>query len=462
MLPSLFASGVAIGLLMIYRVQLGGDAIDLLARGWLLTVKGVWAPLGNSASGGGYVPGGLTALLVGLPLKVWMDYRAPIVLILICHVVAYLILDRLIGEILGQRARLVFAIVYWLNPWRVYQSAWLDNTNYVFVTGAIHLWACYRQRLRPSLVHSALLVAAVGLSAQLHLNALVLVFAAVLLWLRGYWKPHWVGIGLGTLITFGTLVPFFRLALAHPEVIPINRDPLGLSLLRLSPVLKGIVYWFRYASLYGSWESMLVFDFTKSVAASFAAGLSGVFYVLGRGAGTLTLLIPLAANAWLWRRRRKQRNSRSGNRMAGRPWLREYALWCLVGCILANAASPAPAMWWHNLIALHAAVLPVVLWTLAMLRTRRGPWVRRGMAAYVVLTVVLLLGMAFGSEQFMHGPRNPPPSIPAVYHGMQSDLELTDFTREQWPRPDGFFYQEYLRPLEFQSSGDALEPSALP
>jgi hypothetical protein len=107
-------------------------------------------------------------------------------------------------------------------------------------------------------------------------------------------------------------------------------------------------------------------------------------------------------------------------------------------------------MWWHNLIVLHAAVLPVVLWTMAIWRTRRAPVVRRGLAAYAALSVVLLLGMAFGGEQFMHGPRKPGPRLPGVYHGIQSDLGLTEFDRAHWPRKDGFFYQTYMQPLEFR------------
>jgi hypothetical protein len=92
---------------MLARTQVGGDAIGLLSRGWLLAAKGIWVPFGNpvASSAGGYVPGGLTALLVGLPLELWMDPRAPVALILIFHLAAYWMLDRVVGEALGGRAR---------------------------------------------------------------------------------------------------------------------------------------------------------------------------------------------------------------------------------------------------------------------------------------------------------------------------------------------------------------------
>jgi len=50
LLPVLFATGLAIAMLMTWRMHVGIDALDLLTRGWLLTVKGVWVPLGNEAA----------------------------------------------------------------------------------------------------------------------------------------------------------------------------------------------------------------------------------------------------------------------------------------------------------------------------------------------------------------------------------------------------------------------------
>jgi hypothetical protein len=54
----------------------------------------VLIPFGNPLSTGGHEPGALTSLLVGLPLLVWRDYRAPVVAIVLGHVLAYFLLDR--------------------------------------------------------------------------------------------------------------------------------------------------------------------------------------------------------------------------------------------------------------------------------------------------------------------------------------------------------------------------------
>ena len=61
-------SASRLSLLLALRSQVGGDQLNLLARGWLLVARGEWVPYGNPSSSGGAVPGGMTALLVAAPL----------------------------------------------------------------------------------------------------------------------------------------------------------------------------------------------------------------------------------------------------------------------------------------------------------------------------------------------------------------------------------------------------------
>jgi hypothetical protein len=459
LLPALFASGLAIAMLMTWRMRVGIDALDLLTRGWLLTVKGVWVPLGNEAAPGGYVPGGLTALLVGGPLALWMDPRAPVVLVLCCHVVAYALLDRVVGEALGRRARVLFAVFYWLNPWQLFQAAWLDNTNYGFLSGAVHLWACYRQRLRGRFLHSAVLVAAVGLTGQLHLHAMLLVFAAVLLWLRGYWKPHWGGVAAGSALAIASLIPFLLEAWRHPEVIPGGEDPFLRGLVTVWPVVKGVLYWLRYASLHFS-SSMRVFDFTPSLGATADALLSPFYFVLGNVVGGASVVLPVLANAWVWRRFRTVRRGLPGVAPSRRDWMRGYAVWLFVACLVANATSPTEVMYWHNLIAFHAAVLPMVLWVEAMSRTRRAALVRRAVVAHLSLSLVFLLGMSVGADVFREGGRHAVAFTPHTDHELLHDLGLDAHpNRRPWPRQEGYFYRVYASPYELPADSAAGAPT---
>src|ERR1700694_3092722 len=97
-LCALFALGVALAVLMVIRSQVGGDQLNLLARGWLLAARGQFIPYGNPMSTGGKAPGAMTTLLVALPLAVWRDHRAATALVVLCHLLAYLLLDRVLRQ----------------------------------------------------------------------------------------------------------------------------------------------------------------------------------------------------------------------------------------------------------------------------------------------------------------------------------------------------------------------------
>jgi len=454
----LFALGLAIALLMIYRSQVAGDALALLTKGYLFAEWRVWVPIGNPAatSTGGFVPGGFTALVVGLPLKLWMDHRAPTLLILLGHVIAYVLMDRVVAETLGSRARIVLVVVYWLNPWRLYQSAWLDNSNYVFLTGAVHAWACFRQRSKPSWFYSALLVAAVGLTAQLHLSAVILVIATVLLWWRGYSKPHWPGVTLGVLVTVVSLIPWFIEVIREPEIVPGIGGTMGDSLLQVWPVIKGSAYWLRYASLYTT-HGMNVYDFTPAFGAVADRLLAPLFTNLGLGFLTLTLIPVLVANVRCFREHRRSADDRTGQ-----AWIRGYAVWILAATIISNALSPSSPMWWHNLIILHAAVLPMVLWFDAVLSGSRASLARRGLTAWAVLSVLLLLGMAFGSEQYRHGGREAWGWTLPRHDRVVEDLNLKrygitiDPKQGKYPINNRYLYETYVVPFELPPPSPGL------
>lgn len=165
---SLVGLGAAISLVMVARSQVGGDQLNLLARGWLLAERGEWVQFGMPTSAGGLAPGGLTSLVVGVPLLLWQDFRAPTLLLWLSHLVALLVLDRSLGRALGRHGRLLLAVLFWLSPWQLYFSAHLWNANYMFFCGAVHLATAYASRLKPSFSASLIHVATLGFAFQLH------------------------------------------------------------------------------------------------------------------------------------------------------------------------------------------------------------------------------------------------------------------------------------------------------
>lgn len=399
----LFALGLVLSGLLVARGQVGGDQLNLLARGWLLAAEGRFVPHGNPLSSGGNAPGGITSLLVGLPLFLWRDYRAPAVLIFLCHVAAFLVLDRSLRRVLGPVERAAFAVLFWLNPWRAYFSGFVWNPNYLFLFGAVHLATVQAQRERARFWTSVVHGAGLMLALQIHPSALLLGVASLLLWLRGYFRPHWWGGIAGALLGAVPLLPWFLEASQNPAITDAEKGFLGRGLVYVFPLLRGVLYWLRYPSLAVSGKTAR-FDFSAVLGepdAWLGPGLQGIVNVVL----PITLLVPLLANLWLWRKRRRQlRRLPAG--ASGREWLRGYVAWCFVAALAVFALSPTTLMMWQGLVLLHAAVLAPVLWLGVLARTRRAGQVRAGLRVYAAAEAALLLALAFGSPHYRCGGRS--------------------------------------------------------
>jgi len=425
-----FAAGLLLAALMVARSQVGGDQLNLLARGWLLAVRRQMVWFGNPLSTGGKAPGGITSLLVGLPLLLWRDHRAATAAVALCHLAAFLVLDRTLARIVSPWERLPFAILYWLSPWQLYFGTFLWNPNYLFLGGAVHLATAWRLRRAPELTASLLHMATLVLAMQIHPSFLLLAAASALLWWRGYLHPHAGGAALGAALGALPLVPWAREVIAHPALLAeAHKGFPGRGLLFSLP--RGILYWLRYSSLSLAGRSGQ-FDFTEAFGAAADRRLSPFFRVLTEGLGPATVALPLLANLWLWRRWRRRVRQHEGpaaappgpargrvnlasrlERLArllrlprlpatasDRAWLQGYVVLTFVAAAVVYAVSPTTMMYWQGLCLFHAAVLPLTLYAGLLLRTRHAARVLAGAAAYAVLEIVLALGIAFGTPDY--------------------------------------------------------------
>jgi hypothetical protein len=437
-----FAAGLLLTALMVVRSQVGGDQLNLLARGWLLATRRQMIWFGNPLSTGGKAPGGITSLLVGLPLLLWRDHRAATAAVALCHLAAFLVLDRTLARIVTPRERLVFVILYWLSPWQLYFGTFLWNPNYLFLGGAVHLATAWRLRHAPAFTASLLHAATLVLAMQIHPSFLLLAAASALLWWRGYLRPHAAGAALGAALGALPLLPWAWQVMTHPVLLAeVHRGFPGRGLVFSLP--RGILYWLRYSSLSLAGRSGL-FDFTEAFGAAADHRLSPFFRALTEGVGPATVVLPLLANLWLWRCWRRWRRWRwrarcleerhevqaaparpAAARPAGawpagaqarlarllrlprlpatasdRSWLQGYVVLTFLAAAAVYAVSPTTMMYWQGLCLFHAAVLPLTLYAGLLLRTRHAARVLAGAAAYVVVELSLALGIAFGTPDF--------------------------------------------------------------
>jgi hypothetical protein len=247
---ALLLTGVIIQAWLGSRGGIGGDQYVLFDLGLDYLEEGRLSAVGKGMSGGGFIPGSLLQLLIGVPFSVWRDYRSPVVLIGLFHLLAAVVSTLAVRRAAGPRAALFFLTLWWLSPWRLYHSGILWEPAYVVLPAALHLAACWGLRERAGALWTALLVGTLVLTFQLHGSFLFLVVLTGVLFLRKVIRLQWKGGLLGAAVGGVTLIPtmaaFFAGTLPSPA--PSNSF-IGYGLVTVAPLIKSFVYWFRLGSL---------------------------------------------------------------------------------------------------------------------------------------------------------------------------------------------------------------------
>jgi len=415
-----FLVGLGLSMLLWLRSQVAGDQLNMLARGWLLIAEGQWISFGLPTSAGGKAPGGFTGVLVGLPLLIWQHHRAPTLIILAGNLVAYLLLDRVLAREMGAKARLLFAVFYWLNPWRLYHASFLWNPNYLLPLGALHFWTVYRQRVRPRFWESFLQIVTIGLAAQVHASVVTLVVLSLLLWWKGYFRFHWAAVALAIVVVTASLLPWALTVLQDPSLLPQATPQNGRLAQTAVSLSRGLGYWIRYPALIAS-STILCLDFGFLPSAWTG---DPIRHLIQGTVGLFTLPIVLWANSRLWRGATGWWQ-RFANFDSFRQWLVGVIRWSLLGTLAACALTPTAVMSWQLLTVLHLTVIPLVLLSMDLIGKGRLPVVRAGVVTYAAVSILLVIAIGVGSPMYRCGGAtcgamnaDPPP--------LRADHEMLD------------------------------------
>ena len=443
-ITALFLFGLIATGVMVATSQVAGDQLNLLARGWYLRVEGELVPFGHPTSGGGVTPGTATSLLVGLPLFLWQHHRAATLLVWLSHIAAYLLLDRTLRRVLQPEERFLFAVLYWVNPWRTYFAGFLWNPNYLFLLGAIHFWSMFRQRREATFLASTLHVLVVGIALQLNVGAL-------LLWWRRYFHIDYPGVAFGSALVGAMLFPWLQAVWSDPSLLPAGRGFIGRGLLHLHPLLRGVTYWIRYPSLAVS-GSISCLDYGHLLSEAVNRRVTPFMLATGQALYLLTLPATLLANyrLWwgehkLWRAPVPWLSYRWSPTDSDRWWLVGVIRWAFVAALIVFGLSPVTIMSWHPVALFHIAVLPLVLVGGSLLRENPSRHLVRAVALFTLASIVMVTASALGSAMFRcGGPDCDARSViqPELRsdHPMFDDLEIrrtcpmvTDQPGTWWP-----------------------------
>lgn len=398
--------GLLISILFSHNQLLTGDQTQMLYKGYLGAYEGVWLSYGNAASAVGNVPGSLSAWLIGGPLLLWDSPYAPMVLLLAMRLVGFLLFDAVIRQVAGDRARLLFLVLCWLNPWFQYESL-LYNPSYLFLFSAMHCWSAWHMRERASFWHTIVHLLAIGMAMQLHYSWPLLAVMSTYLFWRRILRVSWSGVAVATMLIGASLIPYGLEVMSNSHITQ-NIDPearqryIGWGLVHVYPVLKSVLYWLRY----GSWlfASKLVNDthfLWLSGNEYLQLAATWLWRVVVYLVGAATVLLAARANWQLWRKLKPHLLRSDRSEVDGKGWLGLYALAAVLAVLVSAALSPIIFNYWHLMLIFPYALFPVLLLLLEW-REAYPQWQGRAWWGAILFCVVVNLIAACDSTKFSY------------------------------------------------------------
>ena len=112
---SILLLGLLLALLYSSNQLLNGDQLQTLYRGYSAAHKGIWLNYGNAASAVGNVPRSLSPMVVGVPLVLWDSPWSPMLVIIMCNIIALFLFDKVVKQVFDKPARLLFLVLFWLS-----------------------------------------------------------------------------------------------------------------------------------------------------------------------------------------------------------------------------------------------------------------------------------------------------------------------------------------------------------
>ncbi len=381
--------GLALHIYAACVTWIGGDEAHLLRLGSALASEGRIIPFGKLLHGAGTNPGILLQLLFGIPMYFVPDYRAPMIFVILSHILAFWLLIKVLRSVFSESVLLPFAIIYWLTPWRIFNASLLWEPAFIFLPAALHLWSCYQLREQKKFWPSVACLVSIVAAIQIHGSFLILIVATILL----LWKKRLYldlrGALLGTVLGSLTLIPSI-VAVINNNLVYGEQQPqgyIGKGFVTVAPLLKGVLYW---CTLGGS-------DAVRNLKETSFAESSGKYGIYSlQLLCILTVIISILASWWyfrpLWTWKKKRPSDHQNSKES--QWVRVYCLSVLTALVFSAGLSPMVLQGWQVVIALHAAAIPVAVWAAEKWKTKVSPgkyYLQTGIYSLLQITIMVVL-----------------------------------------------------------------------
>ena len=359
--------GLGLSLFYAQHQILTGDQLQMLDKGYRGAYTGVWSSFGNAASVVGNVPGSMISFAVGLPVILYDSPWSPMLFLILLHLFSYFLLDSVIKDIFKSDLRLVFLVMYWLNPWFVFENI-LYNPSYLFFFSALHLWTAYQQREKSSFFYSLLHVFSIGFALQFHYSWLILALISLYLLYRNMVKVNWYGVAFGTFIIGLSLVPYaiefmHNSAIRHNQDVKAGERYIGWGGVHVYPVLKSFIYWLRYGSVIFPNKLIASAHFEwVGVSATLQMILTYFYKAVVFSVGAVSVYISYKANKYFYERVKSKVFQRKMVVESKEEWLLLYIFGALFGVFISSVLSPIIFSYWHLIIVFPFAILPFLFY----------------------------------------------------------------------------------------------------
>lgn len=399
-----FTIGLILQIYLSANSWIGGDQIHLLHIGNNFAQSGNLIGFGKITGGAGSNIGALLELFVGIPLMIAQNFRSPMVLIVLLCVLSYFLIAKEIFKIWDYKGVLIFTLIYWLSPVRLYNSGFMWEPSYIFIFSALHFVASYRLHKSKSLLYSILLILSVFLAAQIHNSALILLLSSLFLLIRKQLKLDYRGVLIGGGIVLITLLPTI-ISIYYNNVPVIRQNSLGYlfySLVNVGPFLKGILYSVKMGGVD-------VVRQIKEISYTFPGHniLATVLSIIS----ILTVGLSIYASYFLYRYSViKKYKAEFETFTSDEKWIHNYALSFFVAVIISSAMSPITLQGWMLVVTLPALMLPVMFFfnryfdsTIA----KRNRHLKVIVMGYAILQIGMMLYIAEGKFIFNRDAKYP-------------------------------------------------------
>ncbi len=239
------------------------DQAQMYDRGLVAVFEDVFIPHGNEASTTSNVPGSISSIVVGLPLKIAYTMWAPLLTLTLIKMLSGLIFLDAVSKLYSSKTVVIAALIYFLNPWFLFESI-VYNPSYLALGATLVLNCLVRLRVNandgicPSaktrFIATALAVVGIGWCLEFHFSWPVLLAICGILWLKKSIKISYFGLAFGIVLVLLSLIPYFIEVLnvgfvdTSPAAYKSERY-LGYGFVHVYPLFKAILYWIRLGSL---------------------------------------------------------------------------------------------------------------------------------------------------------------------------------------------------------------------